>query len=166
MRKVFFFIAIWFFSLVATAAPQKIEIVDLVQNGDIEGVRAALDAGTDVNAKSPDGATALQGAVHGDQELMVELLLEVGADVGITNRYGVSAASLAAENGNSIILKRLLEAGSNPEQTMPGGETLLMTAARTGEPETMRTLLGYGANPNRRETVSYTHLTLPTICSV
>ena len=126
--------------------------MDLVQNGDIEGVRAALDAGTDVNAKSPDGATALQWAVHGDQELMVELLLEVGADVGITNRYGVSAASLAAENGNSIILKRLLEAGSNPEQTMPGGETLLMTAARTGEPETMRTLLGYGANPNRRET--------------
>ena len=78
MRKVFFFIAIWFFSLVATAAPQKIEIVDLVRNGDIEGVRAALDAGTDVNAKSPDGATALQWAVHGDQELMVELLLEVG----------------------------------------------------------------------------------------
>ena len=80
--------AIWFFSLVAIAAPQKIEIVDLVRNGDIEGVRAALDAGTDVNAKSPDGATALQWAVHGDQELMVELLLEVGADVGITNRYG------------------------------------------------------------------------------
>ena len=144
--------AIWFFSLVAIAAPQKIELVELVRNRDIEAVRAALDAGTDVNAKSPDGATALQWAVHGDQELMVELLLEVGADVGITNRYGVSAASLAAENGNSIILTHLLEAGSNPEKTMPGGETLLMTAARTGTPETVRTLLSYGANPNRRET--------------
>ena len=152
MRKVFFFMAIWFFSLVAIAAPQKIELVELVRNRDIEAVRAALDAGTDVNAKSPDGATALQWAVHSDQELMVELLLEVGADVGITNRYGVSAASLAAENGNSIILTHLLEAGSNPEKTMPGGETLLMTAARTGTPETVRTLLSYGANPNRRET--------------
>ena len=152
MRKVFFFMAIWFFSLVAIAAPQKIELVELVRNRDIEAVRAALDAGTDVNAKSPDGGTALQWAVHGDQELMVELLLEVGADVGITNRYGVSAASLAAENGNSIILTHLLEAGSNPEKTMPGGETLLMTAARTGTPETVRTLLSYGANPNRRET--------------
>ena len=152
MRKVFFFMAIWFFSLVAIAAPQKIELVELVRNRDIEAVRVALDAGTDVNAKSPDGATALQWAVHSDQELMVELLLEVGADVGITNRYGVSAASLAAENGNSIILTHLLEAGSNPEQTMPGGETLLMTAARTGTPETVRTLLSYGANPNRRET--------------
>ena len=144
--------AIWFFSLVAIAAPQKIELVELVRNRDIEAVRVALDAGTDVNVKSPDGATALQRAVHGDQELMVELLLEVGADVGTTNRYGVSAASLAAENGNSIILTHLLEAGSNPEQTMPGGETLLMTAARTGTPETVRTLLSYGANPNRRET--------------
>ena len=152
MRKVFFFMAIWFCSLGAIAAPQKIGIMDLVRNGDIEAVRAALDAGADVNAKSPDGTTALQWAVHGDQESMVELLLEVGANVGITNRYGVGSASLAAENGNSIILARLLEAGTNPNQTMPGGETLLMTAARTGEPEAVRTLLVYGADPNRRET--------------
>ena len=152
MRKVFFFMAIWFCGSAAIAAPQKIGIVDLVRNDDIEAVRAALDAGADVDAKSPDGATALQWAVHGDQEPMVELLLEVGANVGITNHYGVGAASLAAENGNSIILARLLEAGTNPNQTMPGGETLLMTAARTGEPETVRTLLVYGANPNRRET--------------
>jgi ankyrin len=128
-----------------------VPLVDAVRSGDASAVRVLLESGVDVNATTPDGATALLWAVHTDHPELVELLLEAGADAGITNRYGVGPASLAAENGNASILERLLEAGVYADQALPGGETLLMTAGRTGEPETVRTLLAHGADPNHQE---------------
>ncbi len=129
-----------------------VPLVDAVRRGDADAVRALLGSGADVNSMTPDGATALQWAVHTDQPELVELLLAAGADVEISNRYGVSPASLAAENGNAAILERLLQAGVDANHTLRGGETLLMTAARTGDPETVQTLLAHGADPNLRET--------------
>ena len=88
--------------------PLDVPLVDAVRRGDTEAVRALLDSGADVDAKTPDGATALLWAVHTDQPALVGLLLEAGADVAISNRYGVGPALLAAENGNAAILERLL----------------------------------------------------------
>ena len=129
----------------------NVPLVDAVRAGDAEAVRALLESGADVDATTPDGATALLWAVHTGQPELVGVLLEAGADVEITNRYGVGPASLAAENGNAPILERLLAAGVYADHALPGGETLLMTGARTGEPETVRTLLAHGADPNLRE---------------
>ena len=134
------------------APPPDVPLVDAVRLGDVDAVRALLDGGADVNSTTPDGATALQWAVHTDQPELVGLLLEAGADVEISNRYGISPASLAAENGNAAILERLLQAGVDANHTLRGGETLLMIASRTGDPETVRTLLAHGADPNARET--------------
>ncbi len=132
--------------------PLDVPLVDAVRRGDTEAVRALLDSGADVDAKTPDGATALLWAVHTDQPALVGLLLEAGADVAISNRYGVGPALLAAENGNAAILERLLQAGADANHAPAGGETLLITAARTGEPGTVRTLLAHGADPNLGET--------------
>jgi ankyrin repeat protein len=151
MRAVFLAVVALLCSGAALAPAAEVPLVDAVRRGDVEAVRALLGSGADVDATTPDGATALLWAVHTDQPGMVGLLVSAGADVELTNRYGVGPASAAAENGSAEILERLLEAGVDVHQTLPGGETLLMTAARTGEAGTVRTLLVHGADPNRPE---------------
>ena len=127
------------------------ELIDLIRAGNLAGVRAELSAGVDINTAAPDGSTALQWAVYGEQESLVQILIDTGADVSQANLYGVRPVFLAAENGNGSILRRLLDAGADPNSVMPGDETVLMTAARTGEPNSVRLLLEAGADPNRRE---------------
>lgn len=57
------------------------------QNGDLAKVRALLEKGVDVNAKSQYGATALSFACDKGALEIVKLLLEKGADVNIRDSF-------------------------------------------------------------------------------
>ena len=137
-------------ALVAAAAGDP-PLVEAARAGDAAAVRALLDAGADVNAAAPDGATALHWAAHRDDLESLEVLLAAAADVAAVNRYGVSPLSLACTNGSAPVIELLLDAGADPNTALPGGETVLMTAARGGSPDAVALLLAHGADVAARE---------------
>jgi ankyrin repeat protein len=137
---------------VGTAAvAAEVSLLDAAESGDRAAVLAALQKGGDVNARAPDGATALMWAAYnGDLEL-VERLIEAGADVNAKNDFGAFALSEAAIAGAAPIIKALLDAGADANAANPEGETALMAAARTGNVDAARWLLAAGANVNAIE---------------
>jgi uncharacterized protein len=136
---------------VAAAAPADQPLPDAARRQDRAAVRALLDRGADVNARHPDGASALHWAIHWQDAEMAMLLMRAGADVNAVNDYGVMPLSLACANGDAAAVLALLEARANPNLALPTGETPLMTAARTGSAAAVSALVDHGADVNARE---------------
>jgi ankyrin repeat protein len=85
------FVAV-FAGTIALAAADTV-LLDAVESGDSAAAQQLLQQGGDVQARGPDGTTALMwAAYHGDAAL-VRQLIEAGADVSAVNNYGVRALS-------------------------------------------------------------------------
>jgi ankyrin repeat protein len=124
---------------------------ELVEIGKRDAALAMIGQGVEVDARGPDGATALMWAAdHGDVEL-VKALVARGADANAVNDYGVTALAAAAVEGDPAIVRALLDAGADVESPNPEGQTALMVVARTGRVDTARLLLDGGADANARE---------------
>jgi len=130
---------------------ESLPLVDAVKSGNHDAIRTILKAHPDLNAREPDGTTALHWAVRADDLDAVGLLLRAGAQVNAVNRYGLSPLALAAANGSGPVVALLVDAGADVNATTPGGETVLMTAARTGSQDVVRLLLDRGADVSARE---------------
>ena len=121
-------------------------LVEAARDRDGTAVRALIEAGSDVNARQADGATALHWAVHWDDAGMARLLVRGGADVDAAGAYGVTPLSLAAANASAVLVELLLGAGADPNAARDSGETPLMRAASTGSVAAVRALLAAGAD--------------------
>ena len=135
-------------SAVAPAAAADTRLADAAARQDTQSVRALLAAGVDVDARQPDGATALQWAAHWNDLQAADLLLEAGADVNAANNLGVTPLALACENASLALVERLLEAGAQADLAQASGLTPLMVAARTGNAKVVEALLAHGAAVN------------------
>jgi ankyrin repeat protein len=133
------------------AAPDEGAVIAAVRAQDAAAVRAALSEGGDVNARQPDGATALHWASFRDDAEIAELLLAAGADVNVANDLGATPLWLAADNGSAAMVERLLAAGAEPEVRLPEGETPVMTASRTGNVDAVALLVAAGVDVNVAE---------------
>src|SRR5688572_17597413 len=133
----------------ATAAEQS--LLDAAEAGDHAAAVAALTAGGDVNARGPDGTTALIWAAYNGDAKLVERLLAAGADADATNEFGSFALSEAAIGGYTDVIAALLAAGAAADATNPEGETALMEVARTGNVEAATLLIDAGADVNAIE---------------
>ena len=136
------------------AAPNGIDapaLVDAARAQDFDAVRSLIDAGDDVNAAQPDGATALHWAAYRNDHETAALLIEAGADVNAANELGATPVWLAADNGSADMVARLLDAGADPDIALRNGETPLMTASRTGNADAVRLLAKQGADVDVRE---------------
>ena len=111
----------------------------------------SVAAGARVDARLPDGSTALQWAVYRGDTGEVQRLIHARADVSIANQYGATAMSIAAETGNAEIIRLLLRAGADPDSANSEGQTALMAVARTGSVEAAKLLVQAGAHVNARE---------------
>ena len=76
----------------ASGVPQ---LIAAVRAGDAAALRARLAGPIDVNARQPDGATALHWAVHHEDAAIADLLIRAGADVSAANDLGVTPLLLA-----------------------------------------------------------------------
>jgi ankyrin repeat protein len=129
------------------------DVADAARRGDKSAVRTLLAQKADVNARQPDGGTALQWAVYRDDVELVTMLLRAGANANAANLTGATPLSLAGVNGNAAIIELLLKAGVDSNAPLSKyNDTALMLAARTGKLETVRVLLEHGADVNARET--------------
>ena len=133
------------------AAGRDHRLADAAERQDRAAIENLLKQGADVNAPQPDGATALQWAVHWDDLNAVERLLGAGAAVNAANDHGVTPLALACENRSVTVVERLLKAGANANASISSGETALMTAARTGHLGVVQALLAHGASVNASE---------------
>jgi outer membrane protein assembly factor BamB len=89
------------------------------REGDLAGVQAALQAGVDVNAASPYGATALSFAADRGRLPIVVVLLEAGANPNVKDTfYGATPLTWATSNEHYEVVSALLAAGAEGADEM------------------------------------------------
>ena len=126
------------------------QLRDAASKGDLAQVRALLDAGTDANAASEYGATALTFACDKGHVEVVRLLLARGADPKAKDTfYGSSPADWAGSKGHGEILKLLAEAGADVTGAVAA-------AVGSGKPEGLRPLLDAKMLDARQLTIALT----------
>jgi ankyrin repeat protein len=83
-------------------------LLSAVRGGDLAGVRRLAEESPErLDAKGPDGLTALMVAASIGAEEVVALLLELGADAALRDGEGRTAADLAFGNGHADLGQRL-----------------------------------------------------------
>jgi uncharacterized protein len=128
-----------------------LSLIDAVKRRDAKAFDILLAQKADIDAKAPDGATALSWAVFLDLQDMAEKLIAAGAKVNTANDYGETPLTLALANGDARLAEKLLKAGADPKATRWNGETALMIAAGVGSAEEVRMLLDRGSDVNGAE---------------
>ncbi len=96
-----------------------------------------------IEAKAPNGDTALMVAAYKGQKEAVALLLEKGAE---PNRPGWTALHYAAASGSVEIVKMLLEKSAYIDAESPNKTTPLMMAAASGKTTVVELLTTEGAD--------------------
>ena len=77
--------------------------------GDIEGVKSALKAGADVDAKDKEGNTALMVASYNGEPEVVTELITAKAKVDAKTSRGLTALYMASKEGHAGVVTLLLE---------------------------------------------------------
>jgi ankyrin repeat protein len=131
--------------------PSKGNLARMVQGGDLESVREALDLGADANMPDGGGRLPLVVAAALGQPEIARALLAAGAVVDARDKWGQTPLFHAAAAGSLATVAVLLEAGADPNiRTNLGGVTPLFMAARQGHAAVVRTLADAGADVNAR----------------
>ena len=135
------------------AAPAAAPVADAAQAGDLDAVRALLQAGADANAAHGDGTSALHWAAERGDAAMVEALLHAGAAVDAVTRIGhYTPLHAASTGGHAAVVERLVAAGAGVSAAArTTGATPLHLAAAAGNADTVAVLLDHGADPDARE---------------
>jgi len=94
---------------------------DAVTRGDVEAVRATIEAGVDVDSRDRHGQTALMLAAHAGHDAVVAMLIEHGAALDVTAKWGLSALMLAIVAGHPEVARRLARAGADLALRGTGG---------------------------------------------
>lgn len=89
------------------------KLVEYVEEGNIEGVKHALEMGADVNAKDMWGGTALILSAFFGYKSIVKLLIDAGADVDAQDNNGQTALMAAALFGYESIAELLIKNGAD-----------------------------------------------------
>ncbi|MFJ4175510.1 ankyrin repeat domain-containing protein [Microbacterium sp. NPDC089696] len=105
--------------------------------GDADAVRAALDAGADIEARGDGGMTALVMATKADHVEAARTLIEAGADVNAKDDIQDSAYLYAGARGHDEILRLTLDHGADLASTNRDGDGVL--------PHDLATARGYDA---------------------
>ncbi|OYW14866.1 MAG: hypothetical protein B7Z46_01800 [Hydrogenophilales bacterium 12-64-6] len=101
--------------------------------GHVAAVQLLIAAGADVNAKSPQGWTALaKAAYNGETERgyveVIEVLHEAGAALDERIFFGITPLMLAAGGGDAPVVEWLINTGADVLAANDGGRTARMMA--------------------------------------
>lgn len=112
-----------------------------------------LQSGAAIEAKTPNGETALYLAAERGHIATMELLLRRAANIESRTISGETPLVCAARGGNNKAVKLLLDHGAHMDSTSVDTSTSIsaITGAVYGGSRTMRLLLEKGADPNFRD---------------
>jgi ankyrin repeat protein len=125
--------------------------------GDMISVLYHLAKGADVNGIDSRGWFPLGGAVYGEHQEIVELLIEFGANINQRSEYNWTPLYIAAWRGNEKIVKVLLKNKARMNtKTMVGyqspyGYCPIHIACENGCYDVVKTLLQFGAEINQKD---------------
>jgi ankyrin repeat protein len=137
----------------AMAAGAPLTLGDLVRQGKRDSVIAAITSpDVDVNARAPDGSTALMWAVFNVDRELARALLKAGAKANVTNSYGATPLGEAIKLEDIELVRLLLDAGANVNSPNLDNQTALMLAVSMGAQEIAKLLVERGADVNAIET--------------
>jgi hypothetical protein len=114
-----------------------------------EALKAALDAGADINAANVEGYTALMFAAAYNSADIVTFLIENGADISATaSKFDLNALHIAAlMNPHPDVVEALVKGGFDIEGETGAGDTPLVAAAlNTRNLEVVQRLVELGAD--------------------
>jgi ankyrin repeat protein len=130
-------------------------------NGQFEIVKTLLRTKADINAKDPNGDTALFLAASLGYTEIVHALLEAGAtpkEATESGRAGWQLLMCAADPKRVVCVKCLLELGVHPAPMNKDGQSPLHLAVITGSPAAAKLLLEAGAMTECRDSKRNTPL--------
>jgi len=139
-------------------APRDQRLIEAAARGDVDAVRARLEAGDDVNmaAQMPGlaglqyGATALHYAAEGDHQEIADLLLGRDARTETSDCQGLTPLHWAAGNNCPAMVATLLAAGANSNiRNRLSGQSPLHIAASADVVEAL--LEAEQIDPNRSD---------------
>lgn len=93
-------------------------ILGAAESGNVDVIRAIIDAGADVNAADKYKQTALTKAIDNNNNIDVEaagVLIKAGADVNVRDERGETPIMKAVRIGNVKLVRMLLAAGADPK---------------------------------------------------
>ena len=121
------------------------------RDGDVSGIRQAIDKGAQVNARDVNDNTPLHRAAEYNQEQAVKVLAEdYRADTNAVNNRQETPTHLAARSNSAINLRVLKFCGADPERVNEKGLTAMHIAASHGHSEVVKALHEGGASVNTR----------------
>jgi cytochrome c len=121
-------------------------IHDYAKRGDVAGIAAALDAGSDVNDYDGLG-TPLTDAVKKGHFAAAELLIARGANVNLSTMYYGEPIMLATRKIRVDLVELLLKHGAIPDSTLDG-QPVLNLAVSLGCFGCVKALVEGGADVN------------------
>ncbi|MBD1930863.1 MULTISPECIES: ankyrin repeat domain-containing protein [Cyanophyceae] len=137
------------------------DFIDAAMMGNIEAVKAAIEAGIDINAIGSNGETALMYAAHYVHIPVVQALIDAGANLNILSEEdGLGegetalmhlAGSFFATGKRAEVVKILVEAGANINLKGKDGRTALMCATMARYADSIQALIEAGADLDARD---------------
>ena len=107
----FYILCAFVFSLVGCSS----SVLDMAYQGDMTGIKLAVQKGKDINRADGYGFTALMYAAKYNYYSIAEYLLEHGANVNLQNSDGQTALMIASMSNYIAMAKLLLKYHANLE---------------------------------------------------
>jgi ankyrin repeat protein len=127
------------------------DLADAAAVDDVAAMASLLVEGVEVDARTPDGFTALHLAAFFDAPHAAALLVRSGADVDAVadNATRVTPVHSAVAGRSTPVAVALVASGVDVDAVQQGGFTALMAAAQHGDDQLVDLLLASGADPGR-----------------
>ncbi|KIQ63923.1 ankyrin [Kitasatospora griseola] len=116
-------------------------LLGAAHTGDVAAVRAALAAGANLEARDPQGRTALLTAALADQVAVAEFLVAAGANPDAQDDREDSPWLVTGVTGSVAMMRALLAAGPDLGLTNRFGGVSLIPAAERGHVAYVRAVL-------------------------
>jgi len=138
----------------AASAKQMNVVVRAAAEPDGRRLRALLDSGATVNAKTALDESPLQVAAANGCADNVALLLARGADIDAPAARGATALGWAARNGHTDVVRQLLDAGAKPDAAAGTQRTPIVLAIARGHIGIIRLLVERGTKVYQFESLA------------